>query len=303
MSTMNKDIVKSNALIEAVYNPGSVYQMRLLMAALMQVKAKEKLDYKTRYFVSANALADLTGSKAKNNYSELRKAADELMNTQVIVTEAPDGTPLGKRLKINLTSSCEYLDDEGTVGLRFTDEITPYVSELKKRFTKYQAKYVMPMRSSYGIRLYELCLGWMGDEREFTVEEFRKMFGLEEKYKAIKDLKKDVVFKAISDINTYSDIRVRFGQRKTGRRVTHFQFAITKPVKNNRIVPLDFEKWATRYGMTEDKGFPDWAAAKKALGRTYAAYKKDPISWVKKNGSDEAYRRLLEESGQSRLVK
>ena len=33
----------------------------------------------------------------------------------------------------------------------------------------------MPMRSTYGIRLYELCLQWLGDEREFEVDEFREI--------------------------------------------------------------------------------------------------------------------------------
>ncbi len=270
---MNKkqDIVKSNALIEAIYNPGSVYQMRLLMAALMQVKAKEKLDFRKRYYITANALADMTGSAAKNNYAELKKAADTLMDTTVEINEMPDGTPLDKRIKINLVSSCEYADNEGVVGLRFTDEITPYVSELKKRFTKYQAQYVMPMRSSYGIRLYELCLQWLGEEREFSVEEFKQLLGLENKYDRIEVLKRRVIAPALNDINTHSDIRVNFGQRKAGRRVSHFQFMIVKP--QPKVKALGIRDWITKYKMA--KPGESWETAIRRLKSKHAKYKKE----------------------------
>lgn len=229
-----KDIVKSNALIEAVYRPGSVYQMRLLMAALMQVKSKEEINFRTRYFITANALADMTGAKAKNNYQELKAAADTLMDVTVTVFDDAAGNPLKKYRKINLVSSCEYEDGAGTVGLRFTEEIVPYISSLKTRFTQYQARYVMPMKSGYGIRLYELCLQWMGDEREFTVEDFRRILDLKDKYDRLERLKAKVINPAIDDINKYSDIHVTFGQRKAGRKVTHFQFKIAK--KNGKEV-------------------------------------------------------------------
>lgn len=236
------DIVKSNALIEALYNPSSVYHMRLLMAALIQVKAKEELNFRTRYYVTANALADMTNTKAKNNYSELKRAADQLMNSTLTVKDSPDGKPLSKYLKMNLVSSCQYEDGAGTVGLRFTEEVIPYISSLKTRFTKYQAQYVMPMRSGYGIRLYELCLQWLGNEREFSVENFREIFCLTDKYPAIAELKRNVVEPAIRDINKFSDITVEFGQRKKGRKISHFQFKIAKKRGKEIQESLPFKK-------------------------------------------------------------
>mgnify|MGYP000569031081 CR=1 FL=1 len=156
-----QDIVKSNALIEACYNPASVWQMRLLLAALMQVKSGEELSHTKNFVITANALADLTNSNSKgvSNYRELRKASKELSRTVITIQEKPNGE-IGSpdETDINITGSCRYYKNEGKVSIRFNAEIIPYISSLKKRFTKYQAKYVMPMRSSYGIRLYELCL-------------------------------------------------------------------------------------------------------------------------------------------------
>ena len=268
---MKEDIVKSNALIEAAYNPGNVYQMRLLLAALMQVKSGDKLDFRKNYVITANALADMTGSKAKNNYTELRNAAKELGKQVITIYEKPNGQ-VGKpdEIDISITSSCRYYKNEGKVSLRFTEEITPYISDLKKRFTKYQAKYVMPMRSSYGIRLYELCLQWLGDEREFEVNDFRLMFGLEKKYSNVSELKRNVIDRALNDINNYSDIRVKFGQRKSGRKVTHFQFIITRPVKHKEITQIpkpSFDDYVSQHARTGES----WEQAKKRLTEEYRA--------------------------------
>ena len=229
MTKETKDIVKSNALIEASYHPGSLWQMRLLLACLIQIKATEKISDSQEFVVTANALADMTGQAARSAYRHLKRAANELRSMYITVDLNPDGSRRSRRYReINVIGHCDYLEDEGRVSLSFTRKIIPYISELKTRFTQYQTRYVMPMRSSYGIRLYELCLEWFGDTREYEVDDFRETLGLTGKYKNIEDLKRRVIKPALKDINTCSDIRVRFGQRKSGRTVTHFQFQITR---------------------------------------------------------------------------
>ena len=228
---MQTDIVKANALIEASYKPASLYQMRLLLAALCQVKAGEKLTYKQEFTVTAGGLAELTGNTLRTNYRKLARAADELMEMIVTVPYRPNGDDrkLIKR-KINVVSHCDYVEGEGCIKLEFTHSIIPYISALSSHFTQYKAKYVMPMRSSYGIRLYELCLQWIGfgNEREFEVDEFKELLGLGDKYPRVAILKDRVIKPALADINKFSDLNVTFGQKKAGRRVTHFQFSITK---------------------------------------------------------------------------
>ena len=271
MNELKKDIVKSNALIEAAYHPGNIYQMRLLLACLMQVKSTDELSHTKNFIVTANALSDLTGDKAMNNYRELEKASKAVRAMYVSVKEKPNseiGTP--DITEINVTSSCRYYKKEGKVSLRFNAEIIPYISSLKKRFTQYQAKYVMPMRSGYGIRLYELCLQWLGDEREFSVEDFKKLFGLENKYKSIKDLKVRVINPALNDINTHSDIRVIFGQRKAGRRVSHFQFMIVRKQKKKEKL-LSHKDWISANNKANVG--EDWDSAIKRTKTEYKQYK------------------------------
>ena len=226
-----RDIVKSNALVEACYQPKSLNQMRLLLAALTQVRANQELSHETEFTVSAGALSDLTGTNLQASYKALKRAADELMGMNIGVDILPNGRK-GKPLKakINVVSQCVYQKDEGSVVLNFTHHIIPYISELSSHFTAYKTKILMNLKNRYGIRLYELCLQWIpfGLEREIEVDTFRKIFGLSGKYQTIAALKRRVVFPAVDDVNQHTDLNIRFDQVKSGRAITHFQFVITK---------------------------------------------------------------------------
>lgn len=96
------------------------------------------------------------------------------------------------------------------------------------------------MTSQYGIRLYELIIQWRTKgEIEVEINWLKKAFGIEKQYPRMYDFKKYVIEPAIKDINQYSDFKIRMGQRKMGRTVTHLQFAFEekapKKPKNDRL--------------------------------------------------------------------
>ena len=235
-------VKKANALVEAAYHPASLYQMRLLLVAISQIKEGQKVTHKTEFEIAAADMADLIGisGRAGTHFLNLKKAADALVDMSIRVTEHPDGRPRSPRYwKINVVDSCGYVEGEGKVVLRFTPSIIPYVTELENRYKTYKLAHVIRMKSMYGMRLYELCLQWdfPNGFKELTVKEFRRLMGLEGKYKELHNLKSKVLRPAIRDINTCSDLNITEGQRSAGRTVSHLQFTITKKPKRSKATP------------------------------------------------------------------
>ena len=235
MQKKSTDIVKSNALVEACYRPKSVNQMRLLLAALTQVRSKQKLTHDTEFTVTAGALSDMTGNSMQTSYEALRRAAKELMDLYIGVDILPngrEGSPI--EYDMHVVAGCKYIKKEGCVRLQFTHTIIPYISELSSHFTKYKAKTMMNLKNRYGIRMYELCMQWIlfGPERKITVDDFRKIFGMEMLIQSslleIYNLKRYVILPAIRDVNEHTDLDIEFRQVKSGRVITHFVFVITK---------------------------------------------------------------------------
>lgn len=222
---MGKTIYKSNAIIEAGFRL-SVGEQRIILACIAQVESSGPITDEMMYSVTANALADISGVKAKTAYEQLADAALKLKRRDVRIVREPNGK--GRKPKVLVTcwvQTIAYIEDEGRVELRFSKDILPYISELKSHFTKYKLEHVARMDSSYGIRLYELLVQWQSvGEREIEIDWLREQFQIGNLYPRMFDFKKRVIDPAVDDINNHSNLWCEWGQRKTGRKVTHLQF-------------------------------------------------------------------------------
>ena len=233
-------VYKSNALVEASYRLTPAEQ-RIMLACIGQVRRDTSITDEVLYSITAADIAALTGSSSKTTYEELEKAALRLKRREVWIKEYPNGE--GSRPEVLITGwvqSIRYKKTEGRVELRFTKDMLPYLTQLTEQFTRYALADVAKMTSAHGIRLYELLCQWRGvGEREVSIEWLREAFQLGDKYPAIKDFKRWVIQPAVEQINEHSPLWVKWDQRKTGRRVSHFVFtfgekAREKPQKKSR---------------------------------------------------------------------
>lgn len=84
----------------------------------------------------------------------------------------------------------------------------PYLLELKKNYTKYQLQNIIPMKSKYGIRLYELLKSYLNlGKVRFSIEELKIRLD-STNYTNLKDFKRRVLEPALKDIEVYSDLTV-----------------------------------------------------------------------------------------------
>ncbi|MDD5411364.1 MAG: RepB family plasmid replication initiator protein [Methylobacter sp.] len=218
-------VVKSNKVVEASYML-SLAEQRVLLACIAQIDSTAVLTEEYRFEVTASGVADLAGlENLSNTYRDLKKASEKLYERSVIIDDPDPDNPKITQRKTRWISSIDYMPGEGKVVLSFAIGIIPYLSQLSREFTKYKLKHVARFESVYSIRLYELLVQWSSaGEREIEVEWFKRQFQVGDKYSRVVDLKKRVIDPAIQEINEHSNFWVKYGQRKSGRTITHFQF-------------------------------------------------------------------------------
>lgn len=217
-------VYKSNALVEASYRL-SVYEQRIILGCIAQVRRDQPLTDQQLYAVSAQQIADMTGTSLGTAYQNLKAASERLYRREVTLHEAPNGNGKGKVRLTRWVQTVEYREAEGLVALRFGTDMVPYLSQLTEQFTRYALTDVAHMDSAHAIRLYELLCQWRdAGQREVSIEWLRDAFQLEGKYPAIKDFKRWVIQPAVDQINEHSPLWVKWDQRKTGRRVSHLTF-------------------------------------------------------------------------------
>lgn len=224
-------IYKANALIEASYRL-SIYEQRVVLACISKVRRDEPLTDQKFYRVSAQEIAEMSGTQIGTAYQNLKAASERLFERRVSLHASPNGD--GK-VKVRLTrwvQTIEYDEGGGAVSLRFGTDMVPYLSQLTEQFTRYALADIAKMTSAHAVRLYELLAQWRGTgERVVSIDWLREAFQLEDRYPNIRDFKRWVIEPAIKQVNEHSPLWVKWEQRKTGRRVTHLTFTFGEKAK------------------------------------------------------------------------
>lgn len=206
-------VVKENQLINARYKLSPV-ELKLVLYAIANIE-REDMDF-WKYTLR---LSDLDIKQ-----EDLKRASRSLMQ-KVFEIKEPDGW-----LMISWFSSIRYNGKNGTIELQFDPNLKPYLLQLKANFTVYNLKSVLPMRSSYSIRLYELLKQYEKiGHRTFNVDELRDVLQVPASY-TWKDFKRRVLDKAESDINEHSDLEISYESIKTGRAYTAVSFRIAPKI-------------------------------------------------------------------------
>lgn len=237
MSEQTALVYKANALVEASYRL-SLYEQRIILGCIAQVRRDGALTDQQLYKVSAKQIAMMSGIEVDRAYQHLKAASERLFERRVTLHKAPNG---GGSTKVRITrwvQTVSYQDAEGAVALRFGTDIIPYLNQLTEQFTQYALADVAKMTSAYAIRLYELLIQWRETgERVIELDWLRDALQLEGRYSNIRDLKRRVLEPAVAQVNELSPLWVTWEQRKTGRKVTHIVFSFGEKPNSKPTLP------------------------------------------------------------------
>lgn len=224
-------VVKANSLIEASYRL-TLDEMRLLALTIgtMNPKSDQQVfEFSVSEFV--NQFPDVNADRA---YTQIKSAIERISERWVKTEDERHVT------KFRWVSSQTYFKKEGRFKIALTNEIMPYLTQLKGQFTQYQLNHISGFSSVHAIRLYELFTQYKRlGERYISVEELKKWLQLEDKYDRYNNLNQWVLIPALSEINEKSDLFVGYEPIKLGRKIIGVEFNITheKPVKKRPAFP------------------------------------------------------------------
>ena len=165
-------------------------------------------------------------------YKMLKSSCEKLMKTDVKIEENN-----GEKLtRINVCSKAEYCKAEGKIMIKFTDDIMPYLAQVKEKFLLYNIKEIANFKSLYTTRLYELLQGYKTTGRmEKTITELKEVLAVGSKYKKYSHFKNTTFLRACKEINdNYPNIDLKFEEKKESRKVVAIKF-IFNIVSDNSV--------------------------------------------------------------------
>jgi plasmid replication initiation protein len=216
----NHLVTKSNKLVEANYRL-SVSEQRVIAVMASKVAPTDE-DFKP-YEFKVSDLAELLDTDSKNLHERVKDTTKGLVGRVIQIREPK------KLIQVAWLSSATYHEGKGTVELCFDPSLRPYLLQLKERFTTYQLRNIVSLRSCHSVRLYELLKQYAAMKtRTFKPDELRAALGLEkDMYKTWKDFRLRVLDHANTELKAKTDISFTYTVKKGAHgRVQEIAFNI-----------------------------------------------------------------------------
>ncbi|EFP1691905.1 replication initiation protein [Salmonella enterica subsp. enterica serovar Thompson] len=214
---------KSNALTDASYKL-SLQEQRFLLVCISRIDSRVGAPppdaQKTMTITAAEFHEAFPDMGRQNAEAKLKEAIDRLWERSVIIRTE------GKREEFRWVQyRAQYLTGEAKVEITFSDAIMPYLTQLQGQFTKVVVKNISSLSSVYSIRIYELLQRFRGTgDRTISIDDFRSMLDLEDKYSDFKILNRALIKPSIAELNEKTNLIVDVETVKKGRKVTALRF-------------------------------------------------------------------------------
>lgn len=215
---------KSNDMIQKSRYSLSLREQRLLLYAISLIKEDDKGE--ERYKIGIRDAARICGQTEKIG----KLLIDNVFDGFAALADKGFAIYTERETKVQ----CHFIehpeqDKEGNIEFNFDPYIVPYLFNVKKKFTQYDLGIVVKMRSTYGIRLYELLKSFEYlKSKRILLPELRERLGAQEKsYDKYSLFKKYVLEPALNDIKN-TDLCVDYVEMKEGKKVVGIHFVISR---------------------------------------------------------------------------
>jgi plasmid replication initiation protein len=181
-------------------------------------------DLEREHILTAKEFSQQFGVDLDSCYRVLKNAGKKLMESSITLEE-PD---LFRTQQINICSKVTYLHKEGSIKVKFTDDIMPYLAQVRNKFVLYNLKEVANFGSLYSTRLYELIQEFKDTGYIIkSVAQLREIFAVGKKFTKYNDFKNRTFGHAVNEINAQYEMNLSFEELKEGRRVASIRFEFT----------------------------------------------------------------------------
>ena len=236
-----KNVDKHYDIVNAQYKMGTV-EMKILLSIIALVRM-EDVGFQT-YSIPLKYFDFITDN---NNHSRLEQYCDNLMSKPLSIRRG------GSWIKFNWFSHIEYSKEKGMVEASVSPRLKPYLLKMSDDFSKYNLENILPLKSEYSIRIYELLKRW---EWQYNKRKEPILIKLDELFESMKvpnsckmygEFKRKVILVAQKELAQHTDIYFDFEEEKLSRKVVGLNFKIYKNKQNEKLtdnqIHMNFVKY------------------------------------------------------------
>lgn len=279
---------KSNSLNQAKFrlNPN---EYRLLMFCATQIKPMTA-DVPNEFRIYGKEYAETFGISEANAYKQIREGLDATWEASFYewLPSGRNKEPGWIRKRFVITQ--QYHPSEGYGSLTLHPDFLQHLVDLREQYTDYEVRNLQSMRSFNAMRMYDLLIQFRTiGRRDFDLEWFKQVMGLEDSYPRWTDIRKHVLLPSLRQIEKQTDVDVikndkgeLFSAYKRGGKVQGFTIEfrhkaqqtldLDDPEQPEPVELVDEHDWQ-RQGYATEGEYREALALQQRFGVTFTGAK------------------------------
>jgi plasmid replication initiation protein len=234
-------VYKTHTMLQKARYNLNLMEQRIVHYAIAQIKPTSTVS--TEFIIDLNDLFDICGL-THESYTEIKMIIKSLSDRSWwIVMEDPNFPGTECDSLVRWFNTLRSNKKTGKVTIKFHEDMFNYLFSLYERYRQYGEnyaglvlKYTLPMKSKYGLRLYELLKSYQINNEEwwFQVDNLKHLLNCDN-YKTYKDFRVRVLEPAVEEINKFTDIKIEYEAKKEGKKVDKIIFYMEEKSTSERI--------------------------------------------------------------------
>lgn len=227
-------IYKANELVRQAKADLNLTELKIMSYLFSKIRPDD--DKLKEYEFDIKTFCKVCGIDYKNgfHYENIKKTINNLFGKRFWIIR-PNGDEVGCQWIVKPIISRK----SGKIIVKLDEDIQQYVIGLTANFTQYEFINVLPMASSYSIRIYEMLLSYKSMKHvDFDIDDLKNKLMCQH-YKSFADVRRRVLEPAVEEINKYAnDISVQWEPLKQGAKVTQVRFTIKEKEFKEKMLAM-----------------------------------------------------------------
>jgi len=250
------EVKKSEFIVKARYKLNTL-SLKFITSLIAGLKRSDEVD--EEYIFKVTEFKELTGLHRKDIYKAVELSLKEILSKPLKIEIDED-----KFLMVNWVSSAYY--EDGRVSFLIDKRLRPYLIEAQKKFLKYKLENILPLKSGYSIRMYEILKDYYNTQARYgnkvekiiEVAKLREMLEIPKSYR-FNNIKIQVLEKSKQELKEHTDIIFDYEEIKTSRKVTHLKFIIQPNPKKLKEQEQKVKEYLKSFKTFTDYLRKNWA--------------------------------------------
>ncbi|GAA7883509.1 hypothetical protein HpMS197_14470 [Helicobacter pylori] len=226
-------ITQDNQFIYAKYGDITANELKFFYYVISKLNSISDKDFELHEVPVSEILGEVLSHESEDNYTYIknlcRSISKRILEDETLVFDPVTNKKEEMFEVMAIFKRIQYLKRKAVICYQLNDCLKPYLLGLRKNFTQIPLQHILPIRSGYAIRIYQILLSELKQNKNETTRyliELQDILCVPKSYYKWKDFKNNVLEPSLKEINAITDIVASYRTKKQRQKITEIVFEI-----------------------------------------------------------------------------